>query len=154
MDEAPMTDLLPECSLLAGFDEADRRELTGYGEFRDFEAGRTVIGEGQSQESLYLLLQGRLNAVHKIDDGEAPLGTIRNGEWFGEVNIFDPQQASAMVVAHVNARTWQISRTKLEEFLNAHPLLGCQLLLGVGEVLARRSRDLTTKLNATWEISW
>jgi CRP-like cAMP-binding protein len=154
MDPSGTPDVLPDCALLAGFDDADRHALSECGEFLEFKAGRTVIGEGQPQESLYLLLHGRLNAVHKVEGGEAPLGTIRDGEWFGEVNIFDPQQASAMVVAHGDARMWRISRANLEEFLNTHPLLGCQLLLGVGEVLARRTRELTTKLNATWEISW
>jgi CRP-like cAMP-binding protein len=70
------------------------------------------------------------------------------------INIFDPKSSSAMVVAHVESQAWSISRPKLEEFLNNHPELGCLLLLGVGEVLARRTRDMVAKLNATWELSW
>lgn len=154
MDTDATPTVLPDCPLLSAFDEPDRAELAGYGDFLSFEAGRTVIGEGQEQESLYLLTRGRLNAVHKTKDGEAPLGTIREGEWFGEINIFDPDKSSAMVVAHMDSTMWRISRSSFEEYLNANPLLGCHVLLGIGEVLARRTRELTTKLNATWEISW
>lgn len=108
----------------------------------------------ENQECLYFLIQGVLHAVHKVQSGVTPLGTIKDGEWFGEINIFDPKVSSAMVVAHTDSQVWRISRSKLEEFLNSHPELGCQLLLGVAEVLARRTRGLVAKLNATWELSW
>jgi CRP-like cAMP-binding protein len=147
-------DILPECEVLGSFEEQDRRALTSYGEFLAFKPEQTVIREGQSQESLYFLVQGLLHAVHVVKDGATPLGAIRDGEWFGEINIFDPQRASAMVVSRTNSLVWRISRNDLEAFLNDHSALGCLLLLGVGEVLARRTRAVTEKLNAAWELSW
>lgn len=147
-------DVLPPCALLASFDEADRQALTGHGRFLQFKAGQTIIREKERQDCLYFLIQGELRAVHQLKGGSAPVGTIRAGEWFGEINIFDPKAASAMVVAHIDSQVWSISRPKLEGFLNEKPDLGCLLLLGVGEVLARRTRELVAKLNATWELSW
>ena len=140
--------------VLAAFDENERRALTGFGEFVSYPAEKIVIREGESQNCLYFLLKGVVHALHKVKGGTTPVGAIREGEWFGEVNIFDPDRASAMVVARTDARMWRISRSRLEEFLNAHPPLGCMVLLGAAEVLARRTRALVTKLNATWELSW
>lgn len=128
--------------------------MTSYGKFLDFSAGKIIVNEGDPQESLYFLVSGVLHAVHKVKGGLAPIGTIKSGEWFGEINIFDPQKATAMCVAHLEGRTWYITRNKLEEFLNDHPALGCVLLLGVAEVLAKRARGLIQKVNATWEISY
>lgn len=153
-DELPEPSVLPECALLAGFEEQDRHALTTHGRFISFKSGEVVIRESEKQECLYLLISGSLRAVHNVDGGKTPLGSIESGEWFGEINIFDPNTASAMVVAHMDSQAWYITRAQLEEFLNERPQLGCQLLLGVGEVLARRTRDLTVKLNASWEISW
>ena len=48
----------------------------------------------------------------------------------------------------------EASRDMLEQFLNDHPSLGCILLLGVAEGLARRTRGMVKKLNATWELSY
>lgn len=154
MSQIPLPDVLPTCELLDGFEERDREVLSRYGSFGAFRKGQTVIHEGKPQNALFLLVRGRLNAVHATERGDAPLGSIGAGEWFGEVNIFDPQDASAKVVAHVDSVTWQIGRDSLEQFLNEEPALGCLLLLGVGYVLARRTRALNAKLNATWEISW
>jgi CRP-like cAMP-binding protein len=56
-------------------------------------------------------------------------------------------------VARSESQVWYISRSKLEEFLNVSPALGCQLILSAAEVLARRIRGVLAKLNATWELS-
>ena len=145
---------LPPTKVLAGFDDEDRRKLSSYGKFLVFKAEQTVIREGEDQDCLYFLIKGMLHALHKVKGGFTPVGAINADEWFGEINIFDPHSASAMVKARMDSQVWRISRPKLEKFLNNYPTLGSQLLLSVSEVLARRSRNLLTKLNATWEISW
>jgi CRP/FNR family transcriptional regulator, cyclic AMP receptor protein len=150
----PTPDILPACEVLRGFEEADRRALTAHGEFLRLAPEQVVIREGDDQDCLFMLLHGVLRALHQVSGGATPIGTIQAGEWFGEVNIFDPQKASAMVAARTESIVWRMSRTQLEAFLNASPALGCLLLLGVGEVLARRTRGLLAKLNATWELSW
>ena len=152
-DPSPLEDL-PAGRLLSDFSDEEQRILGSYGKILVFKQGDTVIREGQTQESLYFLAHGLLHAVHEVEDGSTPLGAIGPGEWFGEINIFDPHAASATVVASHESRVWRMSRSRLEEFLNDHPELGCQLLLSVGEVLSRRARQLVAKLNATWELSW
>ena len=153
MENTP-SNILPANNVLATFEEEDRAVLSGYGKFIQFKADQIVVKEGASQESLYFLIEGVLHAVHKIKGGLAPLGTIKSGEWFGEMNILDPQQATATCVAHMDSRAWMMTRDQLEQFLNDHPSLGCMLLLGVSEILAKRARGLINKLNATWEISY
>ena len=150
----PIPDVLPPSGVLGAFEEADRRTLTAYGQFIRYRPGQVVIHEGESQDCLFMLLDGRLEAVHEARKGTTPIGSIEAGEWFGEVNIFDPAKASARVDARSDSVVWRISRPRLEEFLNASPTLGCLLLLGVAEGLARRARGLLAKLNATWELSW
>lgn len=154
MKDDPVIHELPVCEVLASFEKEDRAELSAYGKFYTFRANETVIREGDAQNCLYLLINGMLHAVHKVEDGATPIGTIKAGEWFGEVNIFDPQKASAAVISRDESHVWRISRQRLEEYLNNHPSFGCLLLLGVSEVLARRTRELVNKLNATWELSW
>lgn len=154
MTDTPTSQILPSSTQLASFEEDDRATLSSYGKMVEFKANNVVVKEGDQQESLYFLVEGVLHAVHKVKGGLAPLGTIKKGEWFGEINIFDPQTATAMCVAHMDSKAWVISREMLEQFLNDHPSLGCMLLLGVAEGLAKRTRSMVNKLNATWEISY
>ena len=150
----PLPDTLPASDSLSAFSEEDRRVLAGYGCFAAYRVGSAIIREKERQDALYFLIDGELQVVHNVKGGTTPLGTIKSGEWFGEINIFDPKSASAQVVARSNSQVWHITRPKLEEFLNEKPQLGCMLLLGAGEALARRARDMVAKLNATWELSW
>lgn len=154
MTEETVSKILPESAPLFSFTEEDRRVLSGYGTFIQLKADNVVVKEGAPQESLYFLVEGVVHAVHKVRGGLTPLGTIKSGEWFGEMNILDPQEATATCVAHMDSRAWVMSRDELEKFLNDHPALGCMLLLGVSEILAKRARGLIKKLNATWEISY
>ena len=153
MKIVPDCDTLPPSEMLAGFDAEDRRLLSAFGRFIIFDADNVLIREGHDQDRLSFLLAGALNVVHEVEDGHTPVGTISEGEWFGEINIFDAAVASATVIAQTRCQVWYVSRAKLEEFLNAHPALGCQLVLRVAEVLARRIRGVLAKLNATWELS-
>jgi len=149
----PDCSVLPPSEMLAGFDSDDRERLSSFGRFIIFEAGQRLIREGHDQDRLYFPLVGTLNVVHEVADGFTPVGVINAGEWFGEINIFDAAVASATVIAKTECQVWYMSRAKLEAFLNEYPELGCQLILSVAEVLARRVRDVLGKLNATWELS-
>ena len=139
--------------MLSAFDEEERQLLGSYGKFVRYRPEDAVIREGGRQDNLYYLIRGLLHAVHNVSDGATPVGAIRDGEWFGEINIFDPQSASATVISRSDALVWRMSRARLEDLLNEHPVLGCQLLLSVSELLAQRIRTVLGKLNATWEIS-
>lgn len=140
------------CETLARFNLERRLELSRYGDFFAVGPGETLIEENEAQDSLYFLIEGGLQAVHGTEDGATPVGVIRKHEWFGEINIFDPSTASARVVARVQSKVWRISRSMLEGFINENPVLGCQLLLDVAQVLARRTRKVLGTLNAQWEL--
>ena len=145
--------VLPASEMLAGFDGEERQLLSGYGRFTVFDAEQVLIREGHEQNRLWFPLAGDLGVVHETETGYTPVGSIAEGEWFGEINIFDADVASATVIARTQCQVWYISRAKLEEFLNAYPALGCQLVLSAAEVLSRRIRGVLAKLNATWELS-
>ena len=147
MKEDRLTTELPVGELLGRFDRQERRALSSFGEFLVYKPFEVVIEEGAEQNCLYFLISGTLHAVHRVEEGATPLGTIQAGEWFGEINMFDPQTATAAVIAHIESHVWRMPRTGLEEFLNTYPNLGCQLILGIAEVLAKRMRKVINKIN-------
>ena len=153
MKKDPILHELPICTMLAGFKKDNRHALSQYGEFLIFKTDEVIIQEKEEQDCLYFVVSGMVHAVHKQEESSSLLGSIKEGEWFGEINIFDPRMSTATVVARTECRVWRISRSKLEEFLNSNPSLGCQLLLSIAEVLAHRARELVNKVNATWELS-
>ncbi len=120
--------------------------LCSYGAFRFLQPPGVLIEQGSPQDSLYLVLSGELHAVRRDEGREILLGTIRQGESIGEVNIFDPGQASATVRAVAPTQIWHIERSAWMDFLAAYPEASVNLLVQIASVLSRRLRGLSAKL--------
>ena len=120
--------------------------LSSYGSFSFLTDGTIVIEQGKPQEYLYFLISGHLHAKSGQDGHEVLLGNIRSGEWFGEINMFDPAEATATVIATENSQIWRISRTELQQFFESYPTPAFQLTVGIATGLSRRLRSVTAQL--------
>lgn len=137
---------LPAVGLVDSLSTEDRRMLSSYGSFSFLLDGSLVIQQGKPQEFLYFLISGSLHAKSVETGHETLLGTIRSGEWFGEINIFDPSTALATVVAVDQCQIWRISRVELQQFFEHYPAPAFQLTVSIATGLSRRLRGVTAQL--------
>lgn len=135
---------LPAVGLVDSLSAEDRALLSSYGQFNYVPEGTVLIEQGEPQEFLYFLISGNLHA--KSSDREILLGKIRGGEWFGEINIFDPAAALATVVAIDDSQIWRITRSELQQFFEHYPTPAFQLTVGIATGLSRRLRGVTGQL--------
>ena len=112
-----------------------------------------LITQGDSQGRLFFVLSGLLHAVRRDGDREVLLGTIRSGEWVGEVDLFDPVSAMCSVIVVERVQYWAISRPDLEEFINNYPQAGTQLVISLASVLSKRLRSVTRRLMEEAELA-
>lgn len=144
---------LPAVGLVSELTKEDRDTLSSYGSFHLAAAGDVLIHEGEPHGKLFFIISGLLHA-RKVDEGrETLLGTITQGEWVGEVDLFDPASAVCSVVAIDPSQYWVIARADLEDFINNYPAAGIQILIGVAGTLGRRLRNVTRKLAEETELS-
>ena len=137
---------LPALGILTPLGDADRRLLSGYGEFLPVQKDNHLIEEGLDQDSLFFVIDGTLHATMLRGGHPVLLGKIGRGETIGEINLLDPNKASATVTAEEFSQVWIITRHSLEDFLNEYPLPAAHLLVGIGKTLARRLRDVNEKI--------
>ena len=72
---------------LASLSESALRELAPHGAPRVFPKNAVIINEGDETDSLYILLAGRVKVFVSEEDGrEVVLSTIREGNYFGELD--------------------------------------------------------------------
>ncbi len=143
---------LPAVGLISQLEKEDRDALSSYGTFHIAQPGTALIEQGQPHGKLFFIISGLLHAKRTDQENETLLGSIRQGEWVGEVDIFDPAAAVCSVVAIEPSQYWVISRQDLEEFINNYSNAGSILLIGIASTLGRRIRGLMCKLDEQAEL--
>lgn len=141
-----MDSILPAAGIITNLRDEDRAVLASHGSFEYLPAGGTLIKQGKPHGKLFCVIGGRFEARREYDASYDLLGPIFPGDWIGEVDIFDPSSAMCSVVASEPSRYWQITRERLEEFMNNHNLPAVILLIGLASTLGQRIRGITKKL--------
>jgi len=127
--------------LFSGFSKADLNKLAEETDVVSFTAGTTIVQEGLLGETMFVVTSGEA----KVMRGNRRLGTVRPGDFFGEVALLDGAPRSASVVAETPIVAIRLFRRTLLKMLEAEPQLSLKLL----DSLVRRVRTLSaTSLNA------
>lgn len=81
-----------------------------------FTAGQTILSQGEEGDSAFQILEGAVEV--KVGEGknEKTVGTLSEGEIFGEMSLIDPGPRSATVVATADTK---VAVTSFDEFMNA-----------------------------------
>jgi CRP-like cAMP-binding protein len=137
---------LPAVGIVAGMDANDRALLGNYGEFLPAQAGQLLIQAGEEQEYLYLVISGLLHVTIMAEGRVKLVARVEAGETLGEVNVFDPEKASATVTAQEFSQVWKANRADIDEFVKAYPVAGNTLMSGIITVMCRRIRGMNEKL--------
>ena len=102
------------------------------GEERAFQAGETIVRQGDPGDDLYVVLEGRV----RVERGGRAVESLGEGEFFGEVAVLDGRPRSADVVAETAVRTLRLSREVVRDALEREPRAAWAML----QVLAARLR--------------
>ena len=135
---------LPAQGILEPLGEEDRDILSGYGEFLPVQPGQHLIEEGMQQNSLFFVASGKFHATAMRGGHKVLLGSVGTGE----INLLDPNVASATVTAVEFSQVWRIDGESLEGYINEYPRAAAWLLIGVGRTIAHRLRAVNEKIAA------
>jgi len=108
-----------------------------------FEAGATMLQEGERPQVLYLIHQGQVE-VHKesISSESKPLTVLESPLLLGEISFLLQQPCSATIKTQSTVRGWSLSREALQEMLTNHEPATSGLLFYLGATLAERLRTM------------
>ncbi|HEU5316658.1 MAG TPA: GGDEF domain-containing protein, partial [Chloroflexota bacterium] len=150
--------LLAGTSLFAGLPPEDLLPLAEAAEVVTFQPGERIVNQGDPGESLYLVVDGRVEVLARInEDGvvtETVVAWMTVGDALGELSLLDGQPRSASCVA-VNPVTClclgrePFLRAIEENWSLSHALhvVMAQRLRMADKLLAEHSRDPLTGLN-------
>src|SRR6201992_3452729 len=81
---------------------------------RRFEAGATVVAEGEPGHSLFVVVSGQLWASKLVDSGRSiRMSDLGAGDFFGEMTLIEMQNRSVTVVAETPTRLYELTARQL-----------------------------------------
>jgi hypothetical protein len=100
-------------------------------------AGETIIWEGEVNDDVFFLTQGRLEVLVKEDGEEKRVGTIAPGEVFGEMAFFSRDVRGATARATEPSECFVIKDSDLLVLVFKHPSILMQMAGALTRRLAR-----------------
>ena len=141
MKEDDKVESLKKVELFSSLSDDELREITRRVVIRAFRKNETILFERDTNEFMYIILDGEVRAVQITEDGkEIILAMHHSGEFFGEISLIDGKTIPARVVAVKDSRTVIISK---REFF---------ALLDKRKVVDRFLQILCSRLRHSWEV--
>jgi CRP/FNR family transcriptional regulator, cyclic AMP receptor protein len=137
---------LPDTGIFSGLKQDDLDLLASYGSFQCIQPDHDMIRQGEDQQHLYFVIQGKLGVRRQGINDDVVIGVIQAGESIGEMSIFDPAPASASVRAMETSYVWKIDAPALRDFNRDNPGASNRILVNLATVLSRRLRTLGAAL--------
>lgn len=129
-------------TLFRGFDDSFVRLLDVFFEEKTFNTDDVIVEYGNVQRDFYIIISGEVEVRSHADSptGSTVLNTISAGEFFGEINLFDPGEATASVVALTPVVSLVISNERFRNFIRRKPELAADFSYQLAETIVKRFR--------------
>ncbi len=136
--------LVLDSSLGAELTEEEAQTLSSTMTLRDLADGEFLTTEGGRDDSLHLLVEGKLEVVKKAGAGEtATLGILREGELAGELSFIDGAPHTVGLRALCDSRVFTLDRRSFEGFVDSHP----HIVYKVMRTIVRSAHRTLSRMN-------
>ncbi|MDP1742244.1 MAG: cyclic nucleotide-binding domain-containing protein [Polaromonas sp.] len=100
--------------------------------------GQSLIEQGASDQTLYLVESGTLSVHYQDEKGRIRLAMVAAGSVVGEGAFFSHLPRSASVQATNACKLWCLTALRFKELANRQSPIALELTLALGAVLAKR----------------
>jgi CRP/FNR family cyclic AMP-dependent transcriptional regulator len=104
--------------------------------------GETIIRQGDEGNCMYVIQEGQAEVCVRKGEGELRLALLTQGDFFGEMALFDREIRSATVRSVGESRVLTISKKSLLRRIQEDPTLALRLI----ETLTGRIRQLNKEV--------
>jgi len=109
---------------------------------KTYSDGEIITRQGDVGECMYVIQQGQVQVSVERDGVETPLRVANEGEFMGEMAIFDREERSATLRAVGAARLLTIDKKNFLKRIHSDPSLAFRLV----QTMSKRVRDLSDEI--------
>jgi CRP-like cAMP-binding protein len=131
------------------FQTLNRRELAYLANFvyeRTYQVDEPVFQQNERGIGMYILAKGRIAIKTHGAGGEVLVTTLREGSFFGEIALVDPNVRSASAIPLEKSTVVGFFKPDLEEILRRKPEMGVKILFQLSTVLGHRLAETTDRI--------
>ena len=139
-----IANLVARSSLGSELSDKDVETLGALMEERSLEDGEFLFEDGMSDDSLHVILAGKVEVVKRTgDDNYASLAVLRDGELAGELSFIDGAVHTVGLRALCDTRVLSLPRKSFEGIVDDNP----QLVYKVMRAVARSAHRIVHRMN-------
>jgi small-conductance mechanosensitive channel/CRP-like cAMP-binding protein len=131
-------------ALFAPLSQEERRRLAEGARFVRFTQGETVVHEGDTTSSMFLIANGRAGvSIHADSGGSRGVASLDAGQAFGEISLLTGEPRLASVRALTELQLVEIDKATLAPILEANP----SLVEKLEEIIIARRQQTADRLD-------
>ena len=104
---------------------------------KNYKDGDIIFEENSIGKEMYIILTGNAKVIKKKDGAETTLATLEEGDFFGEMSLFDNSPRSATVKALGDVKLLEINQKNFLKKISRDPSLAFRML----EKMSQRIRN-------------
>ncbi len=109
---------------------------------KNYKDGSIIFEENSIGKEMYVILSGQVKVIKEKDSVETTLATLEEGEFFGEMSLFDNFPRSATVMAIGDVKLLEINQKDFLKKISKDPSIAFRML----EIMSQRIRQTDERL--------
>ncbi len=140
-------EMIGRSKFYADFTREDVDRLTAFMHVYRASAGQTIIHEGDVDDYMILIIEGRVEIVKTDSQGNhRPMTAVGPGATLGEMSMIDGEPRFATCIA-VDSTTFSVlSRDSMVKIILEEPGLGSKILIKLVTLMSQRLRSTSSNL--------
>lgn len=138
-------DRLNNVPIFSPLSREEVQTLANSSAIRVFAPNESIVRKGQKETSMFVIHRGCVNIVIKEGTQEKVIGTLQDGDFFGEMGLLTGEERTADVVAESETKVLEIRSFSLKPILENNP----ELVKSFSEIIEKRRTELDKQHTTT-----
>ena len=136
-----ITEITRKSDIFYGLSDGELSQLAQICKMVSYPAGKTICKEGECGGEIFVLAEGKATVVgRRTDKKRSKIGTISQGEIFGEMSIIEDKPRNADLITDEKSKLVVIDKSELENLMNRNNHLGKVVMKNMAKGLSRKLR--------------
>jgi len=147
--------VLRRIPLFRDFEDAELTQIASTVGIARFSKHQFIVRESEPGDTFFIIVSGSISVCRIAPDGrETILSILKEGDFFGEMSMFDSSLRSASIKALTEVEVGTINRAEFLDLLDRNPKIGRLLVIELAErlraanalIAATTSQDIRARL--------